>query len=116
MTILLVEDNEDSAGALATFLSLSGYAVVVAGSVQQALDLAADADIVISDISLPDGTGHDLMRQLAARKPMRGIALSGFGTADDERRSLDAGFDRHIVKPVDPSELLAALATLSQAR
>jgi PAS domain S-box-containing protein len=108
-TVLLVEDNEDSAIAMAEFLRLHGYGVKVAASVREALGLVDGTDLVVSDISLPDGTGHDLMRQITAQRPMRAIALSGYGTAEDTRRSTEAGFLRHIVKPVEPLQLLDAI-------
>lgn len=110
--ILLVEDNEDSATALAEILQFHGYEVCIAGSVQDALRYVDEIDIVISDIGLPDGSGHELMRQISARRPVPGIALSGYGTRDDVRRSAEAGFERHIVKPVEPGSLLEALRTL----
>jgi CheY-like chemotaxis protein len=108
-TVLLVEDNEDSAIAMAEFLRRHGYGVKVAASVREALGLVDGTDLVVSDISLPDGTGHDLMRQITAQRPMRAIALSGYGTAEDTRRSTEAGFLRHIVKPVEPLQLLDAI-------
>ena len=59
---------------------------------------------------LPDGNGYDLMRRLiAAGKPLRGIALSGFGTSADLQRSLEAGFIEHIIKPVNFDALHQAL-------
>jgi CheY-like chemotaxis protein len=114
--ILLVEDNEDSANAIAELLRLHGYSVTVADSVEQALCLADQADVLISDIALPDGTGHELMRQISARRPIPGIALSGYSTSEDLRRSTDAGFERHLVKPVDPQLLLDAIEQLHPTR
>src|SRR5262245_30100262 len=111
-SVLLVEDNEDSATAMAEFLRLHGYDVKVAASVRAALALVDGIDLVVSDISLPDGTGHDLLRQIAAQRPIPAIALSGFGTAEDTRRSTEAGFKRHIVKPVEPLQLLEAIKEL----
>lgn len=115
-TILLVEDNEDSSTAIAELLRLHGYDVQVAESVEEALQFADQADVLVSDIALPDGTGHDLMRQILARRPMRGIALSGYGSSEDLRRSTDAGFERHLVKPVDPQLLLDAIEDLEPAQ
>ena len=116
-TILLVEDNEDSAAAMAELLRLHGYVVKVAASVHDALNLAEEADVLVSDIALPDGSGHDLMRELSARQhAIPGIALSGYGTVDDIRRSTEAGFEHHIVKPVEPSRLLEAIENLRRER
>jgi CheY-like chemotaxis protein len=110
--VLLVEDNEDSAQALAEILTIHGYHVRLAGSVREALGYIDEVDIVVSDIGLPDGTGHDLMQQICARRRLPGIALSGYGTREDVQRSAEAGFDRHIVKPVEPQHLLDALQSL----
>ena len=70
-------------------------------------------DVLVSDISLPDGTGYELMRSVGSAGPVSAIALSGFGAPEDMRRSLEAGFARHIVKPVLPSELLTAIAEVA---
>lgn len=113
LSILLVEDNHDSAVAIAEFLALHGFSVKVAGSVREALAAYAPGDLVVSDIALPDGTGHDLMRSVGQRGAQSGIALSGYGAPDDRRRSLEAGFARHIVKPLQPAELLTAIAEVT---
>ncbi len=113
--VLLVEDNEDSAAALAELLRVHGYDVLVAGSMRDALQIADGADILISDIGLPDGSGLDLLRAIVARRPMPAIALSGYGTAEDLRQSAEAGFERHIVKPVEPRRLLEALQSLARS-
>lgn len=109
--ILLVEDHRDTATAMTRLLRHSGYEVRTADSVASALR-AADAgafDLMICDIGLPDGSGLDLMRQLLARRPVKGIALSGFGTEDDVRRSREAGFLNHLTKPVDVARLEALI-------
>ncbi|HEX8916471.1 MAG TPA: response regulator, partial [Humisphaera sp.] len=110
LRILLVEDHADTARVMGRVLRTFGHDVATADSVGAALetaDAAADGfDVVISDVGLPDGTGHDLMRQLLARfAGVRGIALTGYGTDDDVRRSGDAGFVAHLTKPVDVREL-----------
>ena len=111
--ILLVEDHEDTAAALADLLRLIGHEVTVAGSVAAALAAAGDGqgriDLVVSDLGLPDGSGQDLMRELARLYGLRGIALSGYGMEDDVRRSHGAGFLRHLTKPVDLQMLKAAI-------
>ncbi|MFY9822897.1 MAG: response regulator, partial [Thermoanaerobaculia bacterium] len=66
-------------------------------------------DLVVSDLGLPDGSGQDLMRELAQRYGLRGIAVSGYGMEEDVRRSQEAGFLRHITKPVDLQMLKAAI-------
>ena len=68
---------------------------------------------MISDLGLPDGSGHELMRELASRHVMPGIALSGYGMKDDILDSMAAGFSRHITKPVDWQELKLAIQKIA---
>ncbi|HVF59136.1 MAG TPA: ATP-binding protein [Thermoanaerobaculia bacterium] len=119
LRVLLVEDHSDTAAALADLMRLHGHEVRIAGTVAQALSAAAKAgkggiDLVISDLGLPDGNGQDLMRQLAERFGLRGIALSGYGMEDDVQQSREAGFERHLTKPVDLRSLDAAIRDASQ--
>jgi PAS domain S-box-containing protein len=112
-TVLLVEDHADSAEALALGLSSVGYRVIVATSVQSALAHGDEEfDVVVSDLGLPDGSGLEVMRGLQARRPVPGIVLSGFGAASDVQASRDAGFQRHLVKPVDLSQLMESIEML----
>jgi PAS domain S-box-containing protein len=111
-SILLVEDDADSAEAIGEFLRMHGFATKLAASVREALELYEPTDILISDIALPDGSGHELMLRLSSQAKVVGIALSGYGTPDDIHRSREAGFARHITKPVEPAALLAAIAEL----
>ena len=113
LRILLVEDNADTAEAMAELLSLLGYRVTKAGTVADAL-AAVDAerfDLLLSDLGLPDGSGLDLMRELARRNGdgLPGIALSGYGMEEDVRESLEAGFRKHLTKPVTLQQLEAAI-------
>lgn len=109
--ILLVEDHGDTADVVSRLLRGSGYLVTVAGSIAAALKLAASQsfDVVISDLGLPDGTGYELMRQIRERHGIKGIALSGYGMEEDQRKSRDAGFIDHIVKPVNVAHLEAVI-------
>ncbi len=111
--ILLVEDDPDSAEMLALLLSSEGFEVQVAGSVHQARALAEGCEVLVSDIALPDGSGLDLMRRIRQQKPMRGIALSGYGSQHDVEKSLEAGFEEHLTKPVDLEQLIAAVHRLA---
>ena len=106
--ILLVEDDEDTAAMLSALLELHRYRVDVAHSVADAVRKSAVQrwDLLISDIRLPDGTGLDLMQRLGEQRARHAIAMSGFGSPEDVRRSLDAGFDEHMVKPLDMGTLL----------
>jgi CheY-like chemotaxis protein len=103
LRILLVEDHADTRRVLGTLLRRAGYDVRAAGTVVEALRLAADEpfDLLVSDIGLPDGSGLDIIRQVKERYGMRGIALSGFGMDEDISRSLAAGFEHHLIKPID---------------
>jgi two-component system CheB/CheR fusion protein len=113
--ILLVEDHPDTAQQLARLLSRVGHQVTCAGSIAEARARAAEApfDLVLSDLGLPDGSGHDLMRELSNLYGLRGIALSGYGMEEDVRESLTAGFSRHLTKPVNWSELKAAISGIT---
>jgi PAS domain S-box-containing protein len=111
--ILLVEDHSDTAEAMAELLRAMGHRVTVAGSVASGLSVAKRLggrfDLVVSDLGLPDGSGFDLMQELHGRYGLRGIALSGYGMEEDVRRSLSAGFARHLTKPVNLQALNAAI-------
>src|SRR5215212_7208058 len=79
--ILLVEDHDDTARALARLLNLSGYCVQTAGTFAGAIELCGKQkfDLLISDVGLPDGSGYDLMREIVARRcTSKGIAVSGY--------------------------------------
>jgi CheY-like chemotaxis protein len=109
LSILLVEDHGDTAEMMAGVLELRGHHVLRAGDVAAALQMAARGrfDLLISDLGLPDGSGLDLMRQLRVRGHMfPGIALSGYGQERDLEQSRAAGFQVHLVKPVDAEHLL----------
>jgi CheY-like chemotaxis protein len=109
--VLVVEDDRDNADAISHLLRLHGYEVEVANTISAALKKAKNGfDVLVSDIGLPDGTGRDLVRKLG---PIRGIALTGYGTDRDVRENTDAGFVRHLTKPVDPDALLEAVGELA---
>jgi CheY-like chemotaxis protein len=100
--VLLVEDDPDTL-AVTSMLLRGTYEVATAETISQALNQLRDHDfdLLISDISLPDGSGLDLMREMRERqKGVRGIALSGFGSQEDVRRARLAGFSVHLTKPV----------------
>ena len=102
--LLLVEDHPDTRNLMAKVLRKEGYQVQTADSVATSLRLATteDFDLLLCDIGLPDGTGLDLMRQLISNnRPIKAIALSGFGMEDDIARSKEAGFLAHLTKPID---------------
>lgn len=107
LRLLLVEDHEDTKRSLSRMLQRRGYEVHSASDVRSALEIAMNMqfDVLVSDIGLPDGSGHDLLRSLRAKREVFGIALSGYGMEDDIRRSGEAGFSHHLVKPVDVNKL-----------
>jgi len=88
-----------------------GYAVKTAGDAATALELASKEsfDMLISDIGLPDETGYELMKKIRERNPIKGIAVTAYGTAEDVRKSRDAGFSEHLLKPVESSRLHEAI-------
>jgi CheY-like chemotaxis protein len=117
--ILLVEDHADTLKVMARLLRNAGHAVATAGTVKEALDAANGEqafDLLISDIGLPDGSGLDVMRELAPRGGTAGIALSGFGTEEDVRRSIEAGFSEHLTKPVNLAQLEAMIRRYAEAK
>jgi len=108
--VLIVDDNRDAADSLAMLLALDGHDVQVAYAGGEALDAVRDfqPSVVVLDLGLPDLNGFEVARRLrrdADRDRLRLIALTGWGQAEDRRRTLEAGFDHHLTKPVDPEQL-----------
>jgi signal transduction histidine kinase len=104
--ILIVDDNVDFAGSLAQLFGSIGHDVHVANSGEAALKMAREIapDVAILDIGLPDMSGHELaglVRSAVDKPSLVLIAISGWGQETDRQRSLQAGFDLHLVKPVD---------------
>jgi PAS domain S-box-containing protein len=116
--VLLVEDHPDTVRTLARLLQSSGYDVKTANSVASALQIAAAEhfDILVSDIGLPDATGYDLMKHMKERYGLKGIALSGYGMEDDMKRSREAGFVDHVIKPVNVEQLEVVIGRVLGAR
>jgi PAS domain S-box-containing protein len=113
LRILLVEDHADTRRSMSRLLSLD-HEISEAESVKAALRAASEQkfDLVISDVGLPDGSGLDLMRQLRDKHNLAGICLSGYGMEDDLARSAEAGFYRHLTKPVDFHALEKVIAEM----
>jgi PAS domain S-box-containing protein len=112
LRMLIVEDDADSGEMLVTFLSQYGHHVELATSLAVALGRLHDNwDVILSDIGLPDGSGLDIARRARemAQPPQRMIAFTGYGSSDDISASHEAGFDDHVVKPLDLDRLLKAL-------
>ena len=115
LRLLLVEDHADTARTISRLLRAAGYAVVAAADVASAIAAAQREpfDLLISDLGLPDGDGYEIMRAIRAERPVPGIAMSGYGMGKDVRRSLEAGFTEHLVKPIAMPQLLAAIGRVT---
>ena len=116
LRILVVEDHEPTRCVMTKLLADLGHLPVSAGGIESALRAVESnpIDLVISDLGLPDGTGHELMRAIRRRFDIRGIALSGYGMEEDLRRSEEAGFAEHLIKPVDLGRLEAAIRRVTE--
>ena len=108
--VLVVDDNQDAADTLALLLELMGHHTRTAHDGLAALTAAAafEPEVVLLDIGLPKMNGYDVCREM--RKQPWGeraflVALTGWGQAEDQRKASEAGFDRHLVKPVEESVL-----------
>lgn len=116
LRVLLVEDHQDTAEMMTLLLEMDGHLVQTAGTLRAALEVAERErfDLVLSDLGLPDGSGLDLMPGLRRKGlSVPGIALSGYGRESDIAQSREAGFSRHLVKPVDPALLLDVIRSLA---
>jgi CheY-like chemotaxis protein len=112
--ILVVDDNTDSARAFARLLKLLGHDAQTAHDGPEAIEVARAyrPDVVLLDIGLPGMDGYEVARRLREDEQSKGlviIAVSGYGQEDDRRRAREAGFDHHLVKPVDHEALLSVL-------
>ena len=112
LRIFVVEDHRDTREYLQMYLEVLGHSVQSVASMTQALATlpGADCDVLISDIGLPDGDGWLLLRRLQLPRPIYAIAMSGFGLGADHLKSQEAGYRHHLLKPLNPKELDAALA------
>jgi CheY-like chemotaxis protein len=115
--VLLVEDNEDLREMVRLVLERYGFVVIEASSGAEALDLVAreHPPVALVDIGLPGMDGLEVARRIRATPngnapPMRLVAMTGYGSNEDRQRAMTAGFDDHLVKPVDSDELIRALS------
>lgn len=122
VSVLVVEDNDDSRKLLQTILTRAGAAVQIAENVPTALRILAGEwpDIVISDIEMPGEDGYSLIRKIRLQEPpsrrIPAIALTAYTRSADRVRALAAGFQTHMSKPVEPAELVAAVKSLAPQR
>ena len=117
--VLIVDDNADAATSLSYVLSLAGYQTAVAHDGNRALELAETLrpSVVLLDIGLPSISGHEVARRLRALpwgQELRLIAVTGWGHEKDRAKSLEAGFDAHLTKPIDPELLLQHITLLAR--
>jgi two-component system, sensor histidine kinase len=115
-SVLIIEDHDDAREALRALLELEGHRVDAAASGPHGLELARQRppDVALVDIGLPEVDGYEVARRIRAMGPGRPylIALTGYGHPDDVKRARDAGFDTHLLKPVDPDALVRVLSSL----
>ena len=111
LRVLFVDDHADTTLVMSKLLSRYGHKVSTAGCAADALELAAKEqfDVIVSDIGLPDATGYELMQQIRSLYSMKGIAMSGYGLDEDVRKSREAGFSDHVVKPANVDQLEQAI-------
>ncbi|MEH2000376.1 MAG: response regulator [Nostoc sp.] len=116
---ILVVDDEDSRFYISTVLEADGATVMGVGSAAVALKVLPELqpDVLICDIAMPGEDGYTLIRKIRALKPeiwakLPAIALTAYGDSEYRRRALEAGFQTHVAKPVDPGELVAIVANL----
>jgi len=121
LKILIVEDHRDARTTMRMLLSMAyGHTVYEAADGASGVRSAVEAhpDVALIDLGLPDIDGHEVARRIRAaldRKIVL-IALTGYGSAEDQRRAEEAGFDLHLVKPVDSSELVRIFEDVVRAR
>ena len=116
--MLVVDDNTDAAESLAALLAIGGHETRLAHDGLQAVEEAKtfQPDVVFLDIGMPELDGHETARRIREQpwgKDMVLVALTGWGQIEDRRRSKEAGFDHHLVKPADPvvvAKLISSLA------
>jgi hypothetical protein len=111
LRILLVEDHNDTRRMLSRLLTHFGHDVSSADNKKTALEILGSRkiDVLLCDVGLPDGTGYEVISQAKPKRLMKAVAITGFGTDEDIRRSKEAGFDFHLVKPIDLHELHTVL-------
>lgn len=121
LRILIVDDNRDGADSMAMMLKMMGHQISTAYDGEDAVETAARVapDVILLDIGLPKLNGYEACRRIRstrAGKDMVIIAQTGWGQEEDRQRTRDAGFDHHLVKPVEAQDLLKLLASLSELR
>ncbi|MGJ5672969.1 MAG: response regulator [Nostochopsis sp.] len=119
LKILVVDDDEDSRFYISTVLEADGASVTTVASAAKALEvlLQLQPDVLVCDIGMPDEDGYTLIRKIRGLKAEKvenvpAIALTAYADSEDRIRALEAGFQTHVAKPVDPDNLVAAVANV----
>jgi CheY-like chemotaxis protein len=117
LRVFLVENHQDSAKYIRLYLEHLGHQVTAAEDMATALKELPESncDVLISDIGLPDGDGWQLMERMKGMRPAFAIAMSGYGSVEDLRKSRLVGYDHHLVKPFPTDELVALLQEATAA-
>ena len=116
VAVLVVDDEPDARELFAAVLAQHGAVVHTAASVRDALDVLATfrPAVLVADIGMPGEDGYSLIRRMrSAKDSVPAIALTAYARPEDRRRALDAGFEMHLPKPVEPRELVEAVAGLA---
>jgi signal transduction histidine kinase len=119
LRVLVVDDEADARELFASILESSGATVLTAPSAEDAMDLlrSGPVDVLVSDIEMPDEDGYSLLERANAERngalPLAAIAVTAYARTSDRRRALEAGFRAHLAKPIEPSELVAAVASVT---
>jgi CheY-like chemotaxis protein len=120
--VLVMDDDEDARDLLASVLANYGAEVKTAAGAEKALDIlaAGDLDVLVSDIIMPGIDGYELIRRVRMMKPEQGgripaAALTAYSRVEDRVRALQAGYQGHVPKPVEPAELEVVVATLARS-
>lgn len=108
--VVVIEDHVDTADLMREILREAGHDVRIAHSGKDGIDAARalEADVVLCDVGLPDIDGYEVARRLRAEPVTAGVylvALTGYDGEDEQEKARDAGFDRHVAKPIDPFQL-----------
>ena len=118
MHILLVEDHEETARALGRLFRYAGVTMTRVATIAEARQVCRPGlfDLLLCDLSLPDGDGCELMREIKPRLGVPGVALTAHAYAEDHDRALASGFDVHLPKPVSKEDLWSAIEVALHAR
>ncbi len=120
--VLIVEDDDDSRSLVGTLFKNQGASVILAASANEALKEFEERvpDLLVSDVGMPEMDGYELIKKIRARAPNQGgeipaVALTGYATNKDRELAIAAGYQVHMAKPIEPEELIAIAASLTES-